>query len=159
MNEVSTSIRPGGPKMQGTRPCALARIRFPANAVVCLSQKELSTKTGDFPPYGTKIDANVVQDSGVAQQIANTISEQPRLIIGARAADIAQLKRSLEANVSRDCALCSGDCAAGFRCRFCRIPPAPCHESESIRFGCGHPLLCGSAEKWQDAVHFRSSGA
>ena len=30
--------------MQETRPLALARMRFPANAVVCLSQSELSTK-------------------------------------------------------------------------------------------------------------------
>ena len=55
--------------MQGTRPWALARMRFPANAVVCLSQTELSTKTGGFPHYRLKMDANVVHSSGVCNEL------------------------------------------------------------------------------------------
>ncbi len=44
MNEVITSIRPGGAKCRKTRPWAARQIRFPANAVVCLSCAELSTE-------------------------------------------------------------------------------------------------------------------
>ena len=145
MDEMYTSIRPGkGEKPAIPSPDA-RQIRFPANAVVCLSEGELSTEDAE---RWTR------RGRGESRRVVAV-----RLIIWPRGADSGQARGTDQANLPRDSSFHSVDGYLDLRGRLRSVPFAHCCQSQSLWLSRGQSLLRRTAEEREDTVHLRPACA
>ena len=129
----------------------LARSRFPANAVVCLSDEELSTtsRTGGCVSIW-KSPPSRNQGCGLRR----------RLIISARDWNFRfEPERPAAENLSGGPAGADWRLSPGIWAGFCRVSHPGSDQSQRVRIGDRQSLLRGAAEKRQNAVHLRSAAA
>jgi hypothetical protein len=121
-------------------------MRFPANAVVCLSERELSTipvKRNESPRECC---------GSAARRICGHI-------IRPRGADSGQTQGAAQANLSGHGCLRTGHSHSDVRNRLRCVSPAGRCSAQSLWLGRGESFLRRTAEKWKDAVHLRPSDA
>lgn len=133
------------------------QMRFPANAVVCLSEKELSTIPVTIP---------VNRSEGVRERCgsaAQGIAAAPRRISGhiirPRGADSGQTQGAAQANLSGHGCLRTGHGHSDVRSRLRCVSLAGRYPAQSLWLGRSESFLFRAAEEWKDRVYLRSADA
>lgn len=114
----------------------------------------MSRRSRNFTLYRLAFwaDARSIADAG-SVAIPDVLLPISRLIISRRGAYSGRTQVVASAVLPRSAPVLARGGTPNVRGRFWRVSAAGGLEPESLRFGHSEPLLRGTAEEWEDAVH------